>query len=112
MKRIYYWVIGIMILLTPLGLLSEGTAWGEWGTDELTENLGYVPRGIEQAEEVWKAILPDYSVPMLGEIANAEIIGYILSALLGTALIYTIMLFFGKVLAGNNKQQYSMRQGR
>jgi len=112
MKRIYYWMIGIMILLTPIGLLSEGTAWGEWGTDELAEKLGYAPQGIEQAEEVWKAIFPDYSMPILGEIANAEVIGYILSALLGSIVIYAIMLLFGKVLAGNNKQQYSMRQGR
>lgn len=112
MKRIYYWIIGIMILLTPMGLVAEGTAWGEWGTDELAEKLGYAPQGIEKAEEVWKAFFPDYSVPMLGEIANAEVFGYILSALVGTALIYTIMLFFGKVLASNNKQRYSMRQGR
>jgi prepilin signal peptidase PulO-like enzyme (type II secretory pathway) len=112
MKRIYYWMIGIMIMFTPLGMLSEGTAWGEWGTDELTGTLGYVPQGIEQAEAGWKAFLPDYSVPMLGEIANAEVFGYILSALVGTALIYTIMLVFGKVLASNNKQRYSMRQGR
>lgn len=112
MKRIYYWIIGIMILLTPMGLLSEGTAWGEWGTDELTENLGYVPQGIEQAEEVWKAILPDYSVPMFDKFVNGEILGYILSALIGTIMIYGVMLIFGKVLADNNKRQCSMRQGR
>jgi len=112
MKQIYYWILGIMIAFTPLGLIAEGTAWGEWDTDELTEKLGYAPQGLEKAEAVWKAFFPDYSVPMLGEIANAEVIGYILSALLGTALIYTIMLFFGKVLARNNKRQYSIHQGR
>ena len=112
MKRIYYWIIGIMIVFTPIGLLSEGTAWGEWGTDELTGTLGYVPQGIEQAEAGWKAFLPDYSVPMLGGLANAEVFGYMLSALVGSVVIYTAMILFGKVLTGNNKQQYSMRQGR
>jgi len=111
MKRIYYWMIGIMIAFTPLGLLAKGTAWGEWGTDELAENLGYVPQGIEKAEEVWKAFLPDYSVPMFGEFVNGEVLGYILSALVGSIVIYGMMLFFGKLLAGNNKQ-FSIRQGR
>jgi hypothetical protein len=111
MKTIYYWMIGIMIVFTPLGLLAKGTAWGEWGTDELDEQLGYVPQGIQKAEELWRAVFPDYSVPMLDEFANGEILGYILSALIGSVIIYIVMLLFGKILAGNHKQQCSMRQG-
>ena len=30
-----YILIGALIVLTPIGLLATGTAWGEWGVDEM-----------------------------------------------------------------------------
>ena len=27
--------MGVLILLTPIGVLAPGTAWGEWGGEEL-----------------------------------------------------------------------------
>ncbi|HEY3425067.1 MAG TPA: PDGLE domain-containing protein [Negativicutes bacterium] len=112
MKKIYYWIIGIMIIFTPLGLLAEGTAWGEWGTDDLKETLGYVPQGIDKAEEGWRAIFPDYSLPLLGDMAHSEIMGYIFSAMLGAVVIYTAMLLLGKAVAGNNKQRQTINHGK
>src|SRR4029079_11631204 len=37
-------LIGLVVLalLSPLGLLASGTAWGEWGSDEVgVEQIGY-----------------------------------------------------------------------
>ena len=30
-----YILMEFLIVLTPLGLLATGTAWGEWGADEI-----------------------------------------------------------------------------
>ncbi len=105
MKRIYYLIIAAMIILTPLGLLADGTAWGEWGADDLTKDLGYVPQGIEKAGEWWSALFPDYSVSQLGEIAHADQIGYVLSALLGSVIIFGIVFVLGKMLAYKDQQR-------
>ncbi|MDO8736501.1 MAG: cobalt transporter CbiM [Thermoleophilia bacterium] len=58
-------IIGIVLLLvcTPLGLLATGTAWGEWGTKEIGEEIGYVPTGMERFAGRWEGFLPEYAFP-------------------------------------------------
>lgn len=100
-----YWVaLFAMIVLSPLGLLADGTAWGEWGGEDLQATLGYVPQGIEKAGEWWQAIFPDYSVPFLGQGQLAQQSGYILSAIIGSAVIYGITLLLAKVIGRSNKE--------
>ena len=42
------WVLLALIVLSPLGLLADGTAFGEWSTEELGSLLhGKVPTGIK-----------------------------------------------------------------
>ncbi len=84
-------LLGLLILLTPLGLLAEGTAWGEWGAEEIAATgAGYTPSGMTEGFS-FEALLPDYAF------GNApEIVGYLLSALLGAA----ILLIVFKLLAG------------
>lgn len=94
------WIgLGILILLTPLGLIASGTAWGEWGREELMELLGFVPEGFQRLESFWISLLPDYSVPGFeGPVMEAA--GYILSAVVGTALVtlsaFIVSRFFVK----------------
>jgi cobalt/nickel transport system permease protein len=78
------WSAALVVLAfaTPLGLLAAGTAWGEWGADELKEMLGYVPKGLASMGDFWKAPLPDYSISGVGEVP-----GYILSALIGLVIV-------------------------
>ena len=79
--------LGIMVLLTPLGLLAPGTAWGEWGAEELQGmGLGYVPKGLERLAGLWPALFPDYTIPGWG----AEV-GYIISAISGIGIIVGIV---------------------
>ncbi|MEW5721255.1 MAG: cobalt transporter CbiM, partial [Chloroflexota bacterium] len=55
-----------LLALTPIGLLAPGTAWGEWGRDELEQlGLGYIPAGFDQWSSLWSAPLPDYDLPAL-----------------------------------------------
>ena len=36
----------VLMLLVPIGLIASGTAFGEWGPDELKGDIGYVPDGL------------------------------------------------------------------
>ncbi|GMB00173.1 PDGLE domain-containing protein [Pelosinus sp. IPA-1] len=98
MKQKYGIILLIMALLSPLGLIAEGTAWGEWGLEDLTELVGYVPQGLEQAQEWWAAIFPDYTIPILGEGKVVESISYVCSALIGSGLIYGLIVLYGKMI--------------
>lgn len=90
------WVgLAALALLSPLGLLAAGTAWGEWGVEELQDMFGAVPEGLGRLSSVWNAPLPDYELPFL---QNATL-GYILSAVIGIALLVIIVLVLGRALA-------------
>jgi hypothetical protein len=101
MKRYkYLWVaLAVMIFITPLGLLAAGTAWGEWGTEEVGEMLGYIPEGMEELSESWTiAPMTDYSVSLLNGSFVGEAAGYILSAVAGVLLVIGIIHFIGKMV--------------
>jgi len=94
------WIgIAVLVILTPLGLLATGTAYAEWGSDELQQTLGYVPEGVAHGESLWSALLPGYSVPGLEGSFLSSSIGYILSAITGIALIYIATLALGKFIS-------------
>lgn len=82
--------LGILVLLTPLGLLASGTAWGEWSAQEIRRQLGYVPRGFAALAGRWQALMPDYSLRGLKSGAGAGV-GYILSAVAGILLIAALV---------------------
>lgn len=87
-----YLLLALLIVLSPLGLLAEGTAWGEWGADEIAATqataggpeLGYAPTGMTDGF-VWNAPVPDYS---LADAAPGlpEWVVYVLSAIVGAAV--------------------------
>ncbi len=92
----WLWVgMAVLIVAVPLGLLAPGTAWGEWNSRQLT-NLGLssVPQGLAQLEGLWRAPMSGYNAPPLG---NTNV-GYILSAVLGVAIIAVIVWLFTRVL--------------
>lgn len=93
-------LLGVLIVATPLGLLAEGTAWGEWGADEIAATgAGYTPAGMTSGFE-YSALLPDYSVTGL-----SDVFGYILSAVIGVALLLIIFKLVGAI--GGNKKAVS-----
>lgn len=89
----------IMIILTPLGLLAEGTAWGEWAPEEIAElaengsALGYTPAGLLDGFSL-DVFFPDYAVSSM-----PEIYGYILSAVMGTAVLILAFKLISAVAA-------------
>ncbi|MCS6831379.1 MAG: cobalt ECF transporter T component CbiQ, partial [bacterium] len=86
-KPIRLWtVFALVLLLTPLGLLATGSAWGEWDEETLQKLVGYVPAGILRfGEGVLKPLIPDYALPGR-EGRGWEVIGYVFSAVFGAAL--------------------------
>jgi cobalt/nickel transport system permease protein len=84
--------LGALALATPVGLLASGTAWGEWGIAELKDmGLEFIPQGIEKFAAWWPAPLPDYGFPRMG-----AVIGYILSAIIGVALVGIVLWIAGR----------------
>jgi cobalt/nickel transport system permease protein len=80
-----------LAVLSPLGLLAAGTAWGEWGPGEIAgvvsggAALGFVPSGMK-AGFTFSALIPDYAVAGLPPWS-----GYVVSALAGGAIL--VILF-------------------
>jgi cobalt/nickel transport system permease protein len=99
------WIgLGVLMVASPLGLLAAGSAWGEWGLDDLQnsevrEQIAHasgdiafpeqIPQGLQQLSGLWTAPMPDYA-PAFMHSAN---FGYVMSAILGTGLI--ILVFTG-----------------
>lgn len=87
--------IGVLILLTPIGALAPGTAWGEWGGEELVELVGYVPDNVEKLGGLWRAAMPDYATP---GVSNA-LLGYLIAAVVGTVLVVGVTWGVGGLLS-------------
>ncbi len=85
-----YYFLGILAILTPLGLLAQGTAWGEWGIEEIKEKLGYIPLGMEKGVS-FNSLMPDYTL-----LNFSEITGYLISAIVGIILIFMIFNIINK----------------
>jgi cobalt/nickel transport system permease protein len=73
--------VGILLALTPLGILAAGKAWGEWSPSDFAP--AQIPRGLERLSALWRAPLARYAP---GFIHNATL-GYLWSAAVGVALI-------------------------
>jgi cobalt/nickel transport system permease protein len=97
--RAVSFLLGALILATPLGLLAEGTAWGEWGVDEIAATgAGYTPAGMLNGFSL-KALVPDYSFAGL-----PEWFGYILSAVIGAAVLIIVFRLIGDVKKPQRQQ--------
>jgi cobalt/nickel transport system permease protein len=82
-------ILGLLVVLTPLGLLARGSADFEWGKEELMGMLGYVPSGIGDLGSMWTfAPLRDYQMQGSGVSFWDQAPGYLLSAVVGIALIF------------------------
>ncbi len=88
-KKFCYALIAL-IIFTPLGLLAQGTAYGEWSSEDLQAKIGFIPNGMAKFAGKWKALLPDYSVPGLERGLFKSALGYIVSAVVALLIILVI----------------------
>jgi cobalt/nickel transport system permease protein len=96
MKWRTLWIgLAAMVIIVPVGLLAPGTAWGEWGTEELSRlGLAFIPQGMAKLSGLWSAPLPDYNLPALG---NANL-AYILSAVVGIVIVVVVVWLFSMLV--------------
>ena len=101
-----FWIgIAILIILSPLGLIlpehfKAGSAWGEWGADEMQKLVGYIPQGLEKLSSFWNAPMPDYAFKGWEERGLPHLsFAYIISAAVGVGIIIVIVFAIGKILA-------------
>ncbi|MEP6715778.1 MAG: cobalt transporter CbiM [Terriglobia bacterium] len=98
--------LGVLMILTPLGILAAGSAWGEWAPEDFTSKTGRAqiaaasgnqappsaaPAGLRRIASFWTAPMPRYAPPML----KSPVFGYLLSAASGAGLIILVVLFGG-----------------
>ena len=75
--------MAVLIVIVPIGLIASGTAFGEWGPDELQQAVGYVPAGLQQLSDLWHPLLPDYDFPGGHDTLPSQAPGYYVSAIVG-----------------------------
>jgi hypothetical protein len=100
---------GVLALASPLGLwlpakFKAGSAWGEWGSDEIKELVGYVPEGFEKLSSLWHAPLHDYAFRGMEHAGIGHLsLAYIFSATIGIALCIAGGFLAGKLLSGKRR---------
>lgn len=106
-------VVAVLILLSPLGLIlpeyfKAGSAWGEWSTEEIHQQVGYTPQGMQKHGESWNAPMPDYAFRGQDSAPVQKLsISYIVSGIVGAGAVVLISLGLGKLLAKNAKPEHS-----
>lgn len=104
-KKLWIGII-LLILLTPIGLilpelLKAGGAWGEWGAEEIEKIVGYIPEGLKRLSKLWSSPVPDYTFSKW-ETGVKAYIGYILSGIIGVALVIGVSFLIGRFLSRKN----------
>ncbi len=95
--------LAVLLILTPLGILAAGSAWGEWTAQDFSDASmrrqmsaasgrqappTQAPAGLEHLSSVWTAPLSRYAPAW---IRNASF-GYVVSAMVGVGLIIGLLL--------------------
>jgi cobalt/nickel transport system permease protein len=109
------WIaLSVLMVLTPLGILAAGSAWGEWAPEDFANPAARLriaaasgtsappaaaPAGLRNLASFWTAPMPRYAPPFL----RSEGFGYLLSAAFGTGLIILVFLLAGRFLHRQTK---------
>jgi cobalt/nickel transport system permease protein len=95
--------LALLCVLTPLGILTAGSAWGEWAASDYSDAQARsqmaaasfsqappseAPKGLARLSSVWTAPFARYAPPM---VRNAGF-GYMLSAMFGAGLVVLICM--------------------
>jgi cobalt/nickel transport system permease protein len=101
----------VLMLLTPLGILAVGTAWGEWVASDFANPAvrqqiagaslqqappSHAPTGLEQISQLWTAPFAHYAPPYI----RSATFGYLLSAMFGAGLVILACSLMGHLMRG------------
>jgi cobalt/nickel transport system permease protein len=90
-------------VLTPLGLIAPGFAYGEGRPDDLQNEFGYVPPGLQDLSGIFSAPFSGYNLPLpFFNGADAPLwhtaIGYEVAGLLGMLVLGAVVWGLGRLL--------------
>lgn len=93
------WItVALLMLLTPLGILAAGKAWGEWSPAVFADENARAqvtsvsqgqplppspPQGLRRLSTLWTAPFPDYAPKFV----KSSSFGYLLSAMFGVGVL-------------------------
>jgi cobalt/nickel transport system permease protein len=111
------WIaVALLMLLTPLGILAAGTAWGEWSPSELVSAASQpnglraniapsvmVPTGLQRLANLWTAPFPAYAPAFV----KSRSFGYLLSAMFAVGFLLFVSLFCHRWLQSRRRAGYS-----
>jgi cobalt/nickel transport system permease protein len=95
--------LGLLLALSPLGIVAVGRAWGEWHASEfsdptvrrqITAASGnqpppvHAPTALQRLSSIWKAPISDYAPSFI----DSRSFGYFISGLVGVGLIFLFSL--------------------
>jgi cobalt/nickel transport system permease protein len=99
----------LLMILTPLGILAAGSAWGEWMASDFSnpavrQQIAQSsfqqpaplrpPEGLERLSSLWTAPLVRYAPPYV----TSPAFGYLLSAMFGAGLVMLASLAVGRFI--------------
>jgi len=91
MIRRYWWVLGLALAAVVVVVLGPLASSDPDGLERVAIDAGFAEQGQEAAFE----LLPDYSVPLLGD----GPLSLVVAGLLGVVLIFGAMWLLGRVLS-------------
>jgi cobalt/nickel transport system permease protein len=107
--RVALGFMAVMVLLTPLGLLAPGGAFGEDAPEDLDLTdlgLSSVPQGLDKYNGFWShTLLNGYGFDS-GDHAN---VAYVLSAVIGIAVVGAVVYVFCKAVELAAGRQHGQR---
>jgi cobalt/nickel transport protein len=98
-KKLLYF-FAVLVIWTPVGLITPGVAYGEWSSDSLP-GIGYSPQGLARLGGLWQAPFAGYQLPWVSGSASLseQAPGYIFSGVMGMLLIFGATWLLGRWLA-------------
>jgi cobalt ECF transporter T component CbiQ len=98
------WIgLATLLILTPLGIIASGSAWGELSAAELQRQLptGSAPAGLSRLSTFWTAPVSRYAPGFI----RSESFGYLVSAMIGVGLIILVSVVLSHWLGGRAQKR-------
>jgi cobalt/nickel transport system permease protein len=114
------WIgLALLLVLTPLGILAAGTAWGEWSVRDFSnlrarEKMALAsrdaapplqpPRGLARLSSLWTAPFPQYAPSFV----RRPGVGYALCAMFGSGAIILVSLIAGSLAERAREKRHGL----
>jgi cobalt/nickel transport system permease protein len=111
--------VALLMMITPLGILAVGTAWGEWSPVDFSSLQARaqiasashgqappdaVPSGLQKLSSFWTAPFPAYAPAFV----RSPHLGYLLSAMFGVGLFGALSFIASVIAKKRNRRELDL----